>query len=388
MDNQVYVVRCPDYGQVEEKLAKLLAKMGSISRFAAPGERIVLKANLLMATEPDRAVTTHPAVVAAVGRMTKNVGAAPIVVDSPGSGYPYTEATLRRVYRACGMDAAAQEAGIELNFDITSQSVSFLDGALTKHLDIITPLVEADGVFNLCKLKTHTYMGMTGAVKNSFGAIPGLAKPGYHAKLHDPTLFAQMLIDLSSYVAPRLSIMDAVVGMEGDGPNNGTPYPFGLLLAATNPLALDVVAGEILGLPRQHNPILLAAEKQGRGPTRLAEIDLIGMDVADLRVPNLKLPVTGRGMGLQNTNWWQRALSPLFRDALNVKPQVIEKQCIACGACRDACPMHAISIIRNNGTRYARIDRSDCIRCYCCHEMCPHDAIELQPSRLYRLMNS
>lgn len=385
--DKVYIVRCPDYGQVEEKLTELLTKMGGIGRFAAPGERIALKVNLLMAAEPDRAVTTHPAVVGAVGRMAKDAGATPVVVDSPGSGYQYTEATLRRVYRICGMDAAVQAAGIELNFDVTAQAVSFLDGALTKHFDVITPLVEVDGVLNLCKLKTHTYMGMTGAVKNSFGAIPGRAKPGYHAKLHDPALFAQMLLDLSTCVAPRLSIMDAVVGMEGDGPNNGTPRPIGLLLAATNPLALDVVAGEIVGLPRQRNPILLAAEKQGRGPTRLAEIELVGMDAADLHISNLKLPVTDGGMGLRNTTWWQRALSPLFKDALSVKPQVVGEQCTACGACRDACPMQAITIARNNSTKYAHIDRSNCIRCYCCHEMCSHDAIELRPSRLYRLMN-
>jgi uncharacterized protein (DUF362 family)/NAD-dependent dihydropyrimidine dehydrogenase PreA subunit len=376
MDNKVYVVKCSDYTQVEERMAELLGMMGGIERFATPGEKIVLKVNLLAAAEPEEAITTHPGVTAAVGKMVKAAGASPAIADSPGSGFQYTEGTLKRVYRICGM------------YDAAAEAVSFPDGEITKRLDIITPIIEADGVFNLCKLKTHTYMGMTGAVKNHFGIIPGLAKPGYHAKLHDTARFAGMLLDLSVYVAPRVSIMDAVVGMEGDGPNAGEPRRIGLLLAARNPLALDVVASEIIGLPRDNNPVLIAAEKRGLYPTRLEEIELVGASAADLRIPDYKLPTTFIGKeGLANLTWWQQMLKPLFRDGLTVRPRVVREHCIACGACRDACPMHAITI-KGNSKRYAHIDGKNCIRCYCCHEMCPQDAIELRQGPLYRLVNS
>jgi uncharacterized protein (DUF362 family) len=196
--NRVYVVKCPDYARVEERMADLWAMMGGIGQFVAPGERIALKVNLLLAAEPEKAITTHPAVASAVGRAAREQGAKPFIIDSPTGGYQYNESTMRRVYRTCKMTDAAREAGIDLNYDTTHRAVSFPDGELTKHLDIITPLVEADGVFNLCKLKTHTYMGMTGAIKNNFGAIPGRAKPGYHAKLHDPARFAGMLLDLAA----------------------------------------------------------------------------------------------------------------------------------------------------------------------------------------------
>jgi uncharacterized protein (DUF362 family)/NAD-dependent dihydropyrimidine dehydrogenase PreA subunit len=387
--DKVYVVRCPDYDQVEEKMAELLSLMGGMEQFAAPGEEIVFKVNLLLAARPEQAVTTHPAVVAAVGRMAKQAGATPVVADSPGSGYQYHEKTLQTVYQASGMDAASQQAGIALNWDTTYQAVSFPAGELTKRFDVITPVIEADGVFNLCKLKTHTYMGMTGAVKNSFGVIPGRAKPGYHAKLHDPARFAGMLLDLSACVSPRLSIVDAVVGMEGDGPNAGSPRRIGLLMAGRNPLALDVVASEIIGLPRENNPVVIEAHRRGLTPTRIDEVDVVGADVADLRIPNYELPATfASGRGLANVNWWQRALMPLFRDGLNVRPQVIGKKCIACGACHKACPVKAISMVNGRGLRKrARIDDKGCIRCYCCHEMCPQDAIELTPSLLYRILN-
>jgi uncharacterized protein (DUF362 family)/Pyruvate/2-oxoacid:ferredoxin oxidoreductase delta subunit len=388
VDNRVFVVQCADYDQVDGKLEELLHMMGGVDRFVAPGESIALKVNLLMAAEPERAITTHPQLVAAVGREVKKLSAIPFIVDSPTGGYAYTEGTMKRVYRETRMTDAAAEAGIALSFDTTHQPVSFLEGQLTKRFDMLTPLVEADGVLNLCKLKTHTYMAMTGAIKNTFGAIPGRAKAGYHGKLADAGRFAQMLLDLSACVAPRLSIMDAIVGMEGDGPNSGTPRHIGLLLASTNPLALDVVAGEIIGLARARNPVLVEAEKRGLRPTRLEDVEVIGAEIGDLRVPDFELPATlAGGMGVTGASWLARIARPLFRPALTLRPRVIEDTCIACGACRDICPEQVITIRRNGRRRCAHINDDGCIRCYCCHETCPEDAIELRGGLLYRLLN-
>ena len=121
MDNEVFVVRCPGYDQAEEKITELLTMMGGMGQFAAPGEKIVLKVNLLQPTAPEKAVTTHPAVVAAVGRMAKNEGAKPAIADSPGGGYRYSRKSLGGLYRESGMGKAAEEAGIEVNLDATYQ---------------------------------------------------------------------------------------------------------------------------------------------------------------------------------------------------------------------------------------------------------------------------
>jgi uncharacterized protein (DUF362 family)/Pyruvate/2-oxoacid:ferredoxin oxidoreductase delta subunit len=367
-------------------MAELLAMMGGMGQFAAPDEKIVLKVNLLRPVEPKKAVTTHPAVVAAVGRLAQNKGASPIVADSPGSGYQYTDKTLDRFYRTCGMYEAAKEAGLEVNLDTTYRAVSFPDGRLIKRFEVITPVVEADGVFNLCKLKTHLLTGMTAAVKNNFGVIPGLAKPGYHAKLQSKNHFANMLLDLAACVSARLSIMDAVVGMEGAGPNAGDPRHIGLLLAAKSPLALDVVASEIIGLSRANNPVLLEAEKSGLLPNRLEQVQIIGAYMADLRIPDYKVPSTlveGTSF-VRRSPRWQRALEPLFKGGLTLRPRVVKGRCVACGTCQSACPVEAITMVNS---RHAKVDDKECIRCYCCHEMCPHDAIELRPSLLYRIMS-
>lgn len=249
-----------------------------------------------------------------------------------------------------------------------------------------SPVLDAAGVFNVCKLKTHTFMGMTGAVKNAFGVIPALTKPGYHAKLKDTGRFADMLLDLALLVSPRVSLMDALVAMEGDGPAQGDPRHVGMLLASRNPLALDLVASEIIGLPREMNPLLIAAGQRGLEPTRLDQVKIVGAKVEELRVHDFKLPATmhgGTGLGGHMT-WWQLLLEPLFEDSLSLKPHIVREQCVACGACEQACPVEAITLVEDE---YASIDLDRCIRCYCCHEMCAEHAVALRPSILYRIFN-
>jgi uncharacterized protein (DUF362 family)/Pyruvate/2-oxoacid:ferredoxin oxidoreductase delta subunit len=384
MEKKVYIVQCKDYDDVEDRLAALIDLMGGMERFAKQGEKIVLKVNLLREARPEAAVSTHPSVVAAVGRLAREAGAAPVIADSPGGGYRYTRKTLDKIYHTSRMHQAANQAGITVNWDTTSRPVSYADGILTKHFDIITPVYEADAVFNLCKMKTHLFTVMTGAIKNIFGVIPGLSKTGYHAKLHDVQRFAGMLLDLSQYIAPRLTIMDAVVAMEGDGPGTGDPRSVGLLIGCENPLALDVAATEIMGLKRTENPVIMEAERRGLKPNRLEDIEVIGADLADVRVPDFKrTQVSAGSLGLDRMPWYQRLLEPLFKDAYTVRPRVIWHRCVACGTCIEGCPMGAISLVDER----ASIADEKCIRCYCCHEICPEEAIGLHSSWLYQLIN-
>ena len=383
MDNKVYIVRCRDYNEAENKLTSLVNMMGGARRFAREGERIVLKANLLRQARPDQAVCTHPAVVSAAGKLAREAGANPILADSPGGGYRYSARILDKIYQTTGMLQAANQAGIELNRDTSSRPVSYAAGVLTKHFDIITPVYEADAVFNLCKMKTHLFTVMTGAVKNLFGVIPGLTKTGYHAKLHDTARFAGMLLDLAQYLAPRLTIMDAVVAMEGDGPGSGDPRKVGLLLGSENPLALDVVAGEIMGIDRAVNPIVMEAERRGAIPNRTEDIEVVGENLADVIVADFKLSrVSAGSLGLQPMPWYQRLLEPVFKNAFTVRPRVIWDRCIACGTCIEGCPVEAVSFVNER----AKIDDDKCIRCYCCHELCPEEAIGLFKGWLYQLI--
>jgi uncharacterized protein (DUF362 family)/Pyruvate/2-oxoacid:ferredoxin oxidoreductase delta subunit len=370
--SNVYIVKCADYGQVGAKLAELLDMMGGV-------ERIALKPNMLLAAGPGKAISTHPSVVAAAGKLFGKVAGSVSLVESPGAGYAFDKKTLEKTYQACGMVDAARDAGIALNYDTSFETVSFPAGKLVKRFEIITPIRRADGYINLCKLKTHGLMFMTGGVKNIFGVIPGRAKPGYHGTMTTRELFAGMLLDLAALAPPVLTIMDAVVGMEGEGPSGGTPRQIGLLIASTDPLSLDIVAAEIMGIASENNPLLVEAKKRGLYPSRIEDVEIIGMPLVELRVQGFKLPSS---FTKQNEHRLLSLLSPVVKTFFTVDPRIVPSKCVACGACKKTCPRDAIEI-----KKIAKINKKKCIRCYCCHEMCQYHAIELHRSFLYKMVN-
>ena len=383
-ETQVYAASCPDYGQAEACIRALVEQMGGMGRFVRPGERIVLKANLLRAAPPESAICTHPAVVEAVAKLVKEAGGTPVICDSPG-GALHKEAVLRSLYEKTGMAAAAAAAGAELSMDSSTRTVSLPEGKVLRQAEIITPVAEADGVIDLCKMKTHVLMSMTGAVKNLFGVIPGLSKVGYHATHPDHATFADVLLDLTGYVKPRLSLMDGILAMEGDGPgSSGTPRQAGLLLAAANPLALDTAAGAIMNLPRQDNPVLLAAERRGLTPCRMEDVELIGGTVEELRMADYKFPASTKSNLMDFLGPLARPAERLCKKALSQTPRIDGAKCVGCGICAKSCPGQAIAMTAPG--KKARISQNACIHCYCCHELCPQKAVELHQSWLGRLL--
>ena len=383
-ETQVYAASCPDYSQAETCIRALVEQMGGMGRFVRPGERIVLKANLLRAAPPESAICTHPAVVEAVAKLVKEAGGTPVICDSPG-GALHKEAVLRSLYEKTGMAAAAAAAGAELSMDSSTRTVSLPEGKVLRQAEIITPVAEADGVIDLCKMKTHVLMSMTGAVKNLFGVIPGLSKVGYHATHPDHATFADVLLDLTGYVKPRLSLMDGILAMEGDGPgSSGTPRQAGLLLASANPLALDTAAGAIMNLPRQDNPVLLAAERRGLTPCRMEDVELIGGTVEELRMADYKFPASTKSNLMDFLGPLARPAERLCKKALSQTPRIDGAKCVGCGICAKSCPGQAIAMTAPG--KKARISQNACIHCYCCHELCPQKAVELRQNWLGRLL--
>ncbi|MHB8947273.1 MAG: DUF362 domain-containing protein, partial [Bacillota bacterium] len=209
------VVRCSTYEQeaVDRAVAESVRLVGGMERYIKPGQRVYLKVNLLTRRRPEEAVTTHPAVVEAVVRMVQAAGGIVTIGDSPGG--PYTERWVGPIRRTAGLDEVAQRTGAAIDQEYVEMTRAFPEGKLVKGFVLTKAAAEADVIVAVPKLKTHGFMSFTGAVKVLFGCIPGLHKMEYHVRMPVVQDFADMLVDLALCVRPVLTVMDAVVGMDG-----------------------------------------------------------------------------------------------------------------------------------------------------------------------------
>jgi uncharacterized protein (DUF362 family)/Pyruvate/2-oxoacid:ferredoxin oxidoreductase delta subunit len=344
--------------------------LGGISAFVQPGQRVLLKPNMLSGKGVDAAVTTHPEIVRAVIELVQDAGGIVSVGDSPGVGTPY------QVAQRCGILAVIEETGATFApfaeaLRITPRSGTF------HHFDIARDIVEADVIINLPKLKTHQMMGMTGAVKNLFGAVIGLSKAHVHLQAGaDKGFFALMLLELAEEIRPALTIVDGVLAMEGDGPGSGDPVQLGVLLAGIEPLAIDVVAAELIGLAPESIWTWVVAKHSGRPWTSFADIELCGASLAELR-PRAFKPAKTTEVHFGVPKMLQRPL----RRALSARPVVDRKKCQSCGICVKSCPPHAMAIHHDR----LLIDEERCILCFCCHELCPYGALHSEQGLILRL---
>lgn len=374
----VAAVRCADYEieTVQAALRGLLDPLGGMAAFVRPGERIALKPNILLGSAPEMAIATHPMVVAAVALAVKEAGGHPVVVESPGMGVAHAKVPIRRAFRKAGYVEAAERFGFELGIDTDWEMVSNPEGRLVKRVEVISGVRRADGVINLAKFKTHMFMTFTGATKNLFGVIPGLNKAGYHARLAEPERFADMLLDVARLVRPRLSIVDGILAMEGNGPGTGgKPRHLGLLVAGPDPVTVDVACCRIAGISSTAVPVLVAARERGLWSGHESDVDTLGVPVAELRVTDFVKPGNYRGMGVGPGGGLDVVLQPILR-RFNRMPRPKAGRCTLCRVCEEACPAKAITM--DEEARAARVDDSLCIRCYCCHEVCPSAAIDLE----------
>lgn len=369
-----------DEAAVSAALRAALQPLGGLGAFVSPGDRVLLKVNLLAPAKPEEAVTTHPAVVRAMIREARAAGAAVVKVgDGPGVG-----TTLENM-RACGMDRVCREEGAQIAvFEETSQYDN-PENTIGKRLALTSHLRDVDVLITMPKLKTHVQMGYSGALKNQYGLIPGTMKAEYHFRLQDRDLLCDLMIDINCTARVKLAVMDAVEGMEGPGPHGGTPRHIGLLMASADLTAMDCVACRIIGLDPERNPLVMAAMRRHYGTASREDIEVVGVESPErLRLADYKLvkmPVNIMKI-LPLPQWLLRWLRRQLAD----RPVIDRSKCIRCLKCRSGCPVKpaAIDPIRNGGDG---VDHRTCIRCYCCHEFCPVNAIELKRSMVERIFH-
>lgn len=355
---------------LRQAIIRLLEPIGGISAFISSGDRVLLKPNMLSAKEPDLAVTTHPNVVRVVAELVREAGGIVLIGDSPGFG------GFVRVAEKCGIYDAARESGaalVEFNEAVELQGIGTF-----RSIRLARAYYEADKIINLPKLKTHEMMTMTCAVKNLFGAVIGAEKAGWHLKAGSSRqLFARMLLEIYLLKKPALNIVDAVTAMEGNGPGSGDPIKLGLLIAGVNPVAVDVIAGRLAGIPADLLHIEREAASMGLPGALIKDIVLCGSPIEAIPGTRFRLPA-----GLDVQFGLPPFLIRALKSHLTSYPAADVKTCVLCGICRDACPPAAITI-QNSALS---VDNTRCIRCWCCRELCPHNAMKTKRGLLLRIM--
>ena len=367
-----------DKAQAREALTALLSPIGGLD-FITPGMRVGIKANLVSAMAPDKAGTTHPVLLSALCEMIAEKGASVIIGDSPGG--LYNAAFVGRVYTVSGMTEVEHAT---LNRDFSQKEAHFPEGKVLKSFTYTAYLDEVDLIINFAKLKSHGMMGMSAAAKNMFGTIPGVIKPEYHYRFPKYEDFADMLLDLDEYFHPVLSIIDAVVGMEGNGPTAGTPKKIGCLLASHSPHTLDAVAARLLGFEPSEIPTLAAAMRRGLLPENVNDVLLFG-SLDELYVKDFERVIERRSLRFtgDGSKPLKRFFGTLAGKILQTRPKLKHDLCVGCGICRDICPAHAIKIEKKK----AKIDKSACIRCFCCQEFCPKSAMKVHRTPIAKLFH-
>jgi len=394
------LARCPDYepGNIAAGITNLVDALdwpASPPATQGPGPRpkAFLKPNLLMPRIPEHCVTTHPQVIEASASLLSRAGYEVLIGDSPGG--PFTPGVLRRLYGATGMARAAAGAGATLSYDVTCREVRDTTLPVERTFVVCDAMWQSDLLINICKLKTHGLTGLTAAAKNLFGCIAGLHKTEYHMTQPTVESFSDVLVDIAKLMSPALSICDAVLAMEGAGPSHGRPKALGLLLAATDPFALDYAIACLLAVGPRDFTTLAAALRRGYGPQRDDELEVVltgdkpelfrGKDaraqLESLRPASFELlrpedlsSLQGRG-ALKSV---LRSLQPLLRS----RPAFSNDVCNQCRTCLRSCPVDALTLTGKAPT----VDLSKCIRCYCCQELCPLGAVRISQPALARLL--
>ena len=374
----VSIARCPEYepAALAAALDESLRPLGGMQAFVRPGDSVFLKVNLLSKAEPERMVTTHPEVVRAVVRAVKAAGGEVSIGDSPGGRT--SAASAAKLFQVSGMAEVAETEGARLVLlDDEHVRVPVPAGAKYASLTLGAQAVRADVLITLPKFKTHGFMTLTGAVKNQFGLVPGLEKAQFHLKVPSRPDFADMLIDINEACMPALAIMDAVVGMEGEGPAGGSPKPIGALMASRDIYALDVVMAAMAGLAVGEVPVTKQAAMRGLGPTSVEDVEVVGVPWREIAPADYLLPQRDLSSRLSP------AMAERAKGLVTAKPFLAApERCTSCGTCADNCPAEAITMKDGRPA----FDYGECIRCYCCQELCPPQVIALKRNWLVRAL--
>jgi len=358
---QVAVAKCDDYSRLDQAFEELKEKARLFS-FAEKlrNKKVLVKPNILGTYRPERAATTHPELVRQVVRWLRSAGAQVTVGDNCGvGGYGINE----RAAKISGILDASEGAYVNVARDVVEKEI---ESRFFKKLVLSRAMMEADYIVNLPKLKTHTLSLLTLGIKNMFGMLAGASKGKVHNSAQRLEEFGEALSDIFRIRPPELTIIDGVIGMDGNGPNVGRVRPIGYLLAGENAPAVDLVVAKMAGADAKRMHHIRITGERGLGPIDLKDVEITGEHKP---IPRFKLPSTLAQQGFLGfiVNRY------VYRSIINSKLILNPEKCNQDRICLKACPSGAMNWKNDR----PQIDYQKCIRCMCCHELCTEGAWEI-----------
>ncbi|HEX38064.1 MAG TPA: DUF362 domain-containing protein [Candidatus Cloacimonetes bacterium] len=367
--------KCQSYDitNLKEKISQIFFETGFDKRLQSISS-VLLKPNLLGAYPPDRAITTHPNIAAAVIEILRDHAITIALMDNPGG-----TVTQKKVYQQTGMADLAARYGIEIKYSLHDGIYHF--EKKTKYT-INKSFIDAEAIINLSKMKTHMYTLFTGAIKNFYGVVPGLAKSNLHRFAPNPTKFAEFVVDIYELVKEKVvfNLMDGILGMDGDGPSAGEVKKFDLLLGGENAVAVDYFASKIMGFDPEKIPTTqIAAEREGMV---FEAFNLSGDIDENYRLQECNIQKSKRKNRI--LNMLSVPLKGVIKRFFWTIPYFDEEKCVRCKACVEFCPAKALSLEKKDPT--PQLDPQKCILCMCCIEICPEQAVSLKKSFLGKML--
>ncbi len=253
-----------------ELVRQVMDMLGGMSRFVKEGQKVFLKPNIGWDRLPEQAADTNPEAVAEVVRMCKEAGADKVrIVDR-------TCNQARRCYKRSGIEDAAKEAGAEVRHIIESRfkETEIPNGKLINSWPIYKDALEFDVFINMPIAKVHSISRLTLGMKNMLGVLGG-NRGGLHKDFH------QKIVDINSVLKPDLTIIDAYRIMVANGPSGGnledveTPK---VMIAGTDPVAVDTYAVGLFGIDPQEMAYLVNAHERGMGEIDLSRVNILKHD--------------------------------------------------------------------------------------------------------------
>lgn len=369
------ISKCTSYSldSISKSVSEVLLPFGGLEAFVKPGQKVFLKPNMLSCKDPSAAATTHPIILEAVANECRRIGAQVYIGDSP----PMALGRIESYWNTTGFKKVAEKTGATLLAleKEPSRQIRVNGPAGPVSIHVTEWLYSADVVINLPKLKTHNLTVITGAVKNHFGLLPGLQKAQFHKRFPKLSDFGALMADICAATPIPLTIFDGVEGMDGQGPGGGRVIKTGLIMAAVDPVAIDLAFSAIAGLDPEKIPTLARCRKIDLGPKNLTQVRIFGEPISSFKYPGFQAPAEPIFAKIPGV------MVKIAQRLIWMRPKLKKGLCIKCKACERICPATAISIAEEG----PHFNRKSCISCFCCMEVCPVDSIEMQTSSLIKL---